>query len=67
MAYPHFLWETELNNTPHEKLLQISMKYPKLIDAEFANLTQHYNRVKENELRNQTIIGRMMPFNEKIK
>jgi hypothetical protein len=45
-------------------MLQISMKHPKLIDAEFANPAQHYNRVKEDELRNQTIIGRMMPFNE---
>jgi hypothetical protein len=45
-------------------MLQISMKHPKLIDAEFVNLAQHYNRVKEDELRNQTIIGRMMPFNK---
>ncbi len=55
MASPPSLWGIELNESPHGKLLQISMKHLELIDAAYANLAQYNYKVKEDKLWNQTI------------
>jgi hypothetical protein len=56
-----------MNKTPRGKLLQMSIKHPELIDAVLANLAQYYYKVKEEKLWNQTIIGKMMPFDKQMK
>jgi hypothetical protein len=67
MASSPSLWGIELNKTPRGKLLQMSMRHPEPIDAVFANLAHYYYKVKEDKLRNQTIIAQMMSFDEQMK
>ena len=55
-----------MNETPRGKLVQKSMETPELIDAAFVNIIQQYKDQKQ-ELRNQTVLGDRMPFDDYMK
>ncbi len=40
--YPSFFERSELNEIPRGKLVQLSTKYPELIDSAFVNIVQYY-------------------------
>ena len=54
-----------LNDTPRGKLVQQSMKHPRLIDAGFVKFNEQYLGM-EDELRNETILTDRMPFNDQM-
>jgi hypothetical protein len=56
----------ELNETPRGKLVQMSIRYPHLIDAAFVNFVNFF-KDKKDKLRNQTNVAiKRMPFEEQM-
>ncbi len=63
---PQSFMGAELNETPRGKLVQMSIKYPHLIDAAFVNFVNFF-KGKKDKLQNQTNVAiKRMPFEEQM-